>query len=247
MKKMVPIYENGAHSWHVVARDPSRPNHLIDTNEYVISDGDVSVLTDPGGQEVFPAVFAAISEGWDPRKIQSIFSSHQDPDVISSLAMWLEFNPKLKCYASWLWCSFIPHFGGDEGTLVPVADEGGPLPLGARTLQMVPAHYLHSSGNFHLFDPDAGILFTGDVGAAMLPADAGLFVTDFGAHIKLAEGFHQRWMGSPAAKNDWCRRARALNPKMLCPQHGAIYKGDDVTRFFDWFEGLEVGVLKKRK
>jgi flavorubredoxin len=247
MKKMVPLYENGSHSWHVVARDPTRPNHLIDTNEYVISDGDMSVLTDPGGQEVFPAVFAAISEGWDPRKITTIFSSHQDPDVISSLAMWLEFNPKLKCHTSWLWCTFIPHFGGDEGTMVPVPDEGGVLPLGAHTLQMFPAHFLHSPGNLQLWDPDAGILFTGDVGAALLPSDAGLFVTDFATHIKSAEGFHQRWMPSASAKNDWCRRARALSPKMLCPQHGAIYKGDDVNRFLDWFEALEVGLLKKRK
>lgn len=246
MKKMVPIFERGRHTWHVVARDPAKPNHLIDTNEYLISDGDQSVLTDPGGQEIFPAVFSALSEGGDPRNIRSIFASHQDPDVISSLALWLEFNPKLKCYASWLWCSFIPHFGGDEQTLVPVPDEGAPLQLGARTLQMVPAHYLHSSGNLHLFDPEAGILFTGDVGAALLPPDAGLFVTDFAAHIRHAEGFHRRWMGSPQAKNDWCRRARALAPTMLCPQHGAIYRGDDVQRFIDWFEALEVGVLRNR-
>jgi flavorubredoxin len=33
---------------------------------------------------------------------------------------------------------------------------------------------------------------------------------------------------------------------MLCPQHGAIYRGDDVMRFIDWFEGLEVAVLRKK-
>ena len=121
MKKMVTLYEKGAHSWRVVARDPSRPNHLIDTNEYLISHGDATLLTDPGGQEVFPAVFAAIAEGWDPRKINTLFSSHQDPDVISSLALWLDFNPAIKCHTSWLWCSFIPHFGGDEGTRAPRA------------------------------------------------------------------------------------------------------------------------------
>ena len=68
-----------------------------------------------------------------------------------------------------------------------------------------------------------------------------------GEHIKQAEGFHKRWMGSAAAKNDWCHRARALKPTMLCPQHGAIYRGDDVMRFIDWFEALEVGVLRKSR
>jgi flavorubredoxin len=28
---------------------------------------------------------------------------------------------------------------------------------------------------------------------------------------------------------------------MLCPQHGAIYQGEDVARFIDWFSSLEVG------
>ena len=94
------------------------------------------------------------------------------------------------------------------------------------------------------FSPDLpapGAWFTYDM------PDAPLFVSDFGSHIKHAEGFHRRWMGSNEAKNDWCRRARALKPKFLCPQHGAIYRGDDVTRFIDWFEALEVGRVRQRK
>ena len=31
---------------------------------------------------------------------------------------------------------------------------------------------------------------------------------------------------------------------MLCPQHGAIYRGEDVRRFIDWFANLEVGLVK---
>jgi flavorubredoxin len=36
----------------------------------------------------------------------------------------------------------------------------------------------------------------------------------------------------------------ALDIDLLCPQHGAIYRGEDVKRFIDWFSRLEVGVLK---
>ena len=111
MKKTFKLFEQGDHVWRVVARDPERPGHLIDTNEYVITQGDRSLLTDPGGQEVFPAVFSALSSEFDPRTIGHIFSSHQEPDVISSLALWIAFNPNIRCYASWLWSSFIPHFG----------------------------------------------------------------------------------------------------------------------------------------
>ena len=244
MKKLTTLYDKGGHSWRVIARDPARANHLIDTNEYVVASDGAALITDPGGQEIFPAVFSALSEGFDPRLITHVFASHQDPDVISSLALWLAFKPELRCYASRLWSTFIPHFGGDAQTIIGLPDEGGSIELGRSKLEVIPAHYLHSSGNFHLYDPEAKILFSGDVGAALLPPDAnGLFVEDFQRHIQHAEGFHRRWMGSNEAKDDWCRRARALEIEMLCPQHGAIYRGSDVHRFIDWFESLRVGVV----
>jgi flavorubredoxin len=245
MKKAVTLSEKEGCTWTVIARDPERPSHLIDTNEYLLTAGDAALLTDPGGQEIFPAVFSALSAACDPRKLSHIFASHQDPDVISSLGLWLEFNPSLRCYTSWLWCTFIPHFGGDAHTFIPVPDDGASIELGGRPLTIVPAHYLHSSGNHHLYDPGARILFSGDIGAAMLPPDdTSLYVEDFDRHIKLAEGFHRRWMGSREARDAWCERVSRLPIEMLCPQHGAIYRGDDVGRFIDWFSRLPVGVLR---
>jgi len=244
MKKTEVIFEEGSHKWYAIVRDPSRPDYLIDTNEYLVTVGDEALLLDPGGSEIFPAVFSAVSAQFDPRKIDRVFASHQDPDIASSLSMWLEFNPDLKCYISWLWTSFVPHFGGNKDTFIPIPDQGMDIQLGGMRLQAIPAHYLHSSGNFHLYDPKAKILFSGDVGAALLPpTESGLFVEDFDRHIRHAEGFHKRWMGSDRAKRDWCARVSRLDIQMLCPQHGAIYRGADVGRFIDWFSHLEVGSL----
>ena len=245
MKKAFTLYEGHGRTWHAIARDPERPGHLIDTNEFVVESDGTALLTDPGGQEIFPAVFAGISAELDPRRIAHIFASHQDPDVISSLALWLTFNPEIRCYTSWLWSTFIPHFGGDDRTLVPIPDEGTSLKIGTAVLECIPAHFLHSPGNFHLYDREARILFTGDVGAALMPPDEhGLFVKNFDRHVANAGGFHRRWMGSNEAKQDWCERASKLAIDMLCPQHGAIYRGADVGRFIDWFAGIDVGVVR---
>lgn len=244
MKTAHTIYEHGSHKWFAITRDPARPDYLIDTNEYVVSDGQESIVCDPGGIEIFPAVFSTISNECDPQSIVALFSSHQDPDIISSLALWLEFNPNIKCYTSWLWAGFIPHFGGTRETFIAIPDEGMPIQLNALALQAVPAHYLHSSGNHHLYDAKARVLFSGDVGAALLPPEAGLYVTDFDRHITHAEGFHRRWMGSNEAKRDWCERASRLDIEMLCPQHGAIYRGADVQRFINWFDELKVGITR---
>jgi flavorubredoxin len=244
MKTVQTIFEDGGHKWLAVVRDPERPGYLIDTNEYLVVADDDAILLDPGGSEVFPAVFSALSRQFDPRNITKLFASHQDPDVISSLSMWIEFNPEIKCYVSWLWSSFVPHFGGSRETFVDIPDKGMDVALGPHRLQAVPAHYLHSSGNFHLYDPKAKILFSGDVGAALLPpGEDGIFVDDFDSHIRHAEAFHRRWMGSERAKRDWCSRVSQLDIDMLCPQHGAIYRGADVKRFIDWFSRLDVGEI----
>ena len=245
MKTTQTFFEDGGHKWIAIVRDPKRPDYLIDTNEYLIVNNDDGILCDPGGSEIFPAVFSALTAEFDPSNIRALFASHQDPDIISSLSMWLEFNLEIKCYLSWLWASFIPHVGGTKETFVLIPDSGMDICVAGLRLQAVPAHYLHSCGNLHLYDPKAKILSCGDVGAAFLPpGEEGLFVENFDKHIPHAEGFHRRWMGSARAKREWCERASALDIDMLCPQHGAIYKGEDVRRFIDWFDNLEVGVLK---
>ena len=245
MKTTQTIFEEGTHKWTAIVRDPARPDYLIDTNEYLVQHAGQGLLLDPGGSDIFPTVFSALSAEFDPSRIVGIFASHQDPDVISSLSLWLEFNPRMKCHVSWLWSSFIPHFGGIGDTFQTLPDEGGTIALAGLQLQAVPAHYLHSSGNLNLYDRQAKILFSGDIGAALLPADRqGLFVEDFAAHIRFAEGFHRRWMGSNEAKRQWCERVSQLDIDMLCPQHGAIYQGDDVERFINWFDALQVGIMR---
>jgi flavorubredoxin len=243
MKKVETLYEEGDHKWSVVARDPSKPDFIIDTNEYIVQSASDILLTDPGGTEIFPAVFSAVSDVVNANNITTLFASHQDPDIISSLPLWMELNKDIKCYLSWLWASFVPHFGGREDTFITIPDEGMEISLGDITLRAIPAHYLHSAGNFHLYDPKAKILFSGDIGAALMPHDMdNMFVEDFDNHIQYAAGFHRRWMGSNSAKKSWCAHARELEIDMLCPQHGAIYRDENVKRFIDWFDDLEVGI-----
>lgn len=242
MKKFEWIYRNGDHRWGVIARDPARNNHIIDTNEYLVTKGGDGMLLDPGGAEIFPHVFSALSKEFDPTRVKFVFASHQDPDIASSLGLWVEVNRDIKCLVSWLWSSFLPHYGVAPEVFVSIPDEGMEFALASLKLQLLPAHYLHSSGNFNVYDAGAKILFSGDIGAALLPPQANeLFVRDFAAHITHAEAFHRRWMGSNEAKQRWCERVAKLDIDMMCPQHGAIYRGADVGRFINWFSELKVG------
>ncbi|MBF0315213.1 MAG: MBL fold metallo-hydrolase [Oligoflexia bacterium] len=236
------IYKNGGHQWYFFGRDPNRDARLIDTNQFMITVGNDILLTDPGGAEIFPMVMTSVSNLVDVNRICAIFCSHQDPDIISSLPLWLSLCPKATVYYSWLWEGLMSHYGTQylkNAKLLP--DAGMRIEIGDRPFEIIPAHYLHSAGNFSLFDVEAKILFSGDLGGGFMPHDYPLYVKDFTAHFKLIEPFHKRVMTSNAAKHRWIKRVRKLNPVMICPQHGALFIENGVTEFLDWLEDLEVG------
>ena len=49
------IYD-GAYQWIIMGRDPDKPEKIIDTNQYIVKDGDRTLLIDPGGMEIFSSV-----------------------------------------------------------------------------------------------------------------------------------------------------------------------------------------------
>jgi len=239
--KVTKIFDQ-QYQWFVFGRDPEKKQGIIDTNQYMIKTDTRTILLDPGGIEIFASMLTAVLHYVSVDEITDLFASHQDPDIISSLGLWEEALPHAKLHTPWLWESFIRHFGSKNIQFAPIQDEGGTLDLGKAHLEFIPAHYLHASGNFHVYDPKAKILMSGDVGAALETEDAPMYVENFADQIDKMKMFHQRWMPSNRAKQDWINRVRELEIDILAPQHGRIFKGDDVQRFLDWFEELEVGI-----
>lgn len=242
--KSYKLFDNNNLAWYVFGRDENKPDEIIDTNEYAIFSQKEVFLLDPGGTEIFPSVLSSITQRFDLQNVTKILCSHQDPDILSSLPLWQSLCPSAKVYVSWIWAGFIAHFGKQYvENFILVPDQEIEIPFGENLLplKIILAHYCHSSGNLNLYDPNSQILFTGDIGSALLPAKYPMIVENFETHIQYMEKFHTRWMPSNSHKNTWINRVRRLKPKMLCPQHGSIFQNDDVFRFLDWFEILEVG------
>lgn len=237
----IKLYEGKFHEWIVFGRDPDKPEKVIDTNQYMIKTNREAILLDPGGIELFSSMLAAVVHYIPVDQITHLFASHQDPDIISSLGLWDKTLPNATLHAPWLWEGFLRHYGCERITYQSIPDEGEVIKFDGLELHFVPAHYMHASGNFSVYDPEAKILFSGDVGAGLNEPDDPLFVEDFNAHIQKIKTFHQRWMPSERAKDKWIKRVRKLDIEMLCPQHGSIYKGEDVGRFLDWLDSIEVG------
>lgn len=244
--KAISLYQKGNHQWLCFGRDPDRDEKIIDTNQYMIMNNGQSIILDPGGIELFSQMLTSVLRYTTLDEITALFASHQDPDIISSLGLWDQCLPKAKLYSPYIWESFLTHFGMNNIQFHGIPDEGSDYQLGNAKLQFVPAHYLHSSGNFNVYDKEAKILMSGDVGAALDKDDAPFFVEDFDAHIPKMEFFHRRWMPSNKAKDDWISSVRKLDIEIMAPQHGGLFKGEMVGKFLNWFERLDVGIAQNK-
>lgn len=130
-----------------------------------------------------------------------------------------------------------------DGTRFLLPDIGGPIPIGASTLYALPAHYLHSVGNFSFYDPVSRILFSGDSGSSLIPMGVAYEpAVDFIGHTEKMRGFHQRYMGLTRVAKLWVKMVRELNPSMIVPQHGLPMDGRTIPQFLDWLQDLPCGI-----
>lgn len=219
--------------------------NTVQANQFLIVDHGHGAIIDPGGNLAFNELLLTSSRFFPPQQLSYLIASHADPDIIASLDRWLTSTPA-RLVISRVWERFVPHFtktGKTQGRVIGVADAGGILPLGQTELHLLPAHFMHSEGNFHFYDPISRILFTGDLGVSLMSGlQAQQPVTDFKNHVPLMEGFHRRYMVSNKILRLWAAMARQLDISMLVPQHGAPLAGPAIREFFDWIENLQCGI-----
>ncbi len=239
-----PLYDDGKHRVYWLGIEESEDEKGILTNQYLVIDGNEAALIEPGGFFVFSRVLKNVSSLIPPTQIKYLMYSHQDPDVVAGLNLWFEYAPLAEVAVSELWVRFIPHMAVlSAGRIIGIPDKGMEFQLGSSKIKAVPSHYLHSPGNFSFYDEKSGILFSTDIGAAAFSSNEWyLFVEDFEGHARLMEAFHKRYMSSTKALRAWVRSIRRLNPKVIAPQHGAIFRDENVGKFLDWLESLDVGI-----
>jgi len=235
------LFDDGKHR-NLLMEDFGLGGLAVQANQHMVIHGDTGMILDPGGHKVYSRVLAETFSALGTGKLRYIFASHQDPDIVAAINGWL-MTTDAKAYVSALWTRFVPHFGVDrlvEDRLLPIPDEGMTMSLGGSSVRIVPAHFLHSPGNFHVYDPIAKILYSGDLGASI--GQDYREVADFDAHLKHMAGFHRRYMASNKAMRAWAAIARTLDIEIIAPQHGALMRGKEmVARFIDWVDTLPCG------
>ncbi|EHR70356.1 putative flavoprotein [Burkholderiales bacterium JOSHI_001] len=217
----------------------------VQANQFLVVDGDSGAIIDPGGNLAYNELYLAMTRLIAPQRLSAILASHADPDIIASLDRWTTATPA-PIYISAIWERFVPHFckpGKTVGRVVGIPDAGMRIPLGRSELVALPAHFLHSEGNFQFYDPTSRILFSGDLGVSMLGGRASATpVTRLADVLPKMQAFHQRYMVSNKVLRLWADMVSTLKIDIIAPQHGAALAGPAVGEFIAWVRDLPCGI-----
>lgn len=243
MRNEEVLFDNGVHKCVCFRLDDEEfEEGFLAVNQYLIIDHDDAILIDPGNRGIFDELYEAISQHINPSNLRYIFLSHQDPDVADGIGDWSVVSGA-QILISHIWVRFLSHYGLMQmHKIVQIPDEGLKFGLADATLECIPAHFLHSPGNFSLYDPVSKILFSGDIGATiMYPQQTDQSDVGFDQLIPKLEGFHKRYMAGNRFCKAWVERVRDKPISMIAPQHGIIFQQKQSEAFFSWFSELECG------
>jgi len=243
----IELYNDGKHK--CFSYENISGNHGVQSNQFLVVDDAHAAIIDPGGDLTYADLYEHVNQEIMVKDLDYVIASHQDPDIVSSLSHWVA-RTECKIAVPKVWDRFIPHLCRSakvkemEKRLVSIPDRGMALHIGDSVLVAIPAHYLHSEGNFQFYDPLSKILFSGDLGASFVDADdLNQPVGDFAKHIPYMEPFHKRFMGSNKICRFWANMVRELDVEWIVPQHGLAFKGkDSIDEFLNWIENLQCGI-----
>jgi len=243
----IELYNDGDHK--CLSYEDTVGSQGVQSNQFLVVDHGHAALIDPGGDLTYAGLYEKLNQEVMVKDLDYVIASHQDPDIVSSLSHWVA-GTECKIAVPKVWDRFIPHLCRSakvkemEERLVSIPDEGKALQIGDSVLVAIPAHYLHSEGNFQFYDPTSKILFSGDLAASFGDgADVSDPVSDFAAHTSNMVDFHRRFMGSNKILRLWVNMVRELDLEWIVPQHGRPFKGKKtIGKLLDWLENLECGI-----
>jgi flavorubredoxin len=242
----IELYNQKGHQCLMFTDLCEEGGEVVQSNQFLIVDGDTGAIIDPGGNLAYGELYLAMTRFFPPQQLSAILASHADPDIIASLDRWMTTTSSAKVYISRIWERFVPHFckpGKTTGRIVGIPDAGARIAIGRSELVALPAHFMHSEGNFQFYDPVSRILFSGDLGASIISGEAArTWVTTLAGHVPRMEAFHRRYMVSNKVLRLWAQMVRRLPIDMIVPQHGAPMRGAAVQEFIAWVEALPCGV-----
>jgi flavorubredoxin len=238
----VPLYTSPEHSVYWVGSQEDSPFRC---NVYLIVDGDVRILVDPGSeQHHFDQVRDRVSRIVPPGSITHLLLHHQDPDLCDSIPAWLRINPDLTLICTPRTRVLLPYYGfsRDVSWLDVSPNDSTVLELpSGKVLGFVTSPFLHFPEACTTFDETTGFLLSSDIGAAF-ERDWKLVIDDWDAHWRTMVPFHVFYMASNRALRGFLAKIDPFPVTAILPQHGSIIPRQHVKAAFSALRELPCGI-----
>ena len=240
------LAEEGARTWLVFRRPVASASGLRFTNHYVVCSNDQAILIDPGGAADFGPLLAAIADNLALDNISGIIITQRSSQGSGSIGMWAEaLGYGLPIYASDMIATDLLHTDANLN-IETISENGGEVPMADGSgLHMMPAPYLPTAASMSIYDPAARVLYTSDIGTAegAWADDATPFCEQFSLISHAMNAYHQTWLPSVAARDDWLSRIDGLEIEIIAPRAGPCFRGKDIEHFKRWLGSIDLGVL----
>lgn len=240
------LAEEGARTWLAFRRPVASANGSRFCNHFVVCSNDQAFLIDPGGTADFGPLLAAISDNIALENIAGIIVTLPGTHTAGSIGMWAEvLGHDLPIYAAELIVADLLHT--DTGlNIQSISENGGEVPMADGSgLHLMPAPYLPMAASMSIYDPAARVFYSSDIGTAEgnWVDDATPFCEQFSLISHAMNAYHETWLPSAAARDDWLARIDGLDIEILAPRAGPCFRGKDIDHFKRWLASLDIGVL----
>ena len=210
-------------------------------NPYLVVTDEGAILIDPGSILHYHVVAKKVLQVVRPEDIKVIIVQHQDPDLCASIPKFeVLIDRPIEVVVPAHAALFMPYYGITSKLVIPA--DGQTLQLLGKGFQFHYTPYVHFVGSMMTLCMTTKTLFASDVFAAF-DKDWTLMADE--DYVEATRRFVELYVGSQTAWEAALATVRALDPQRICPQHGSIIEGENITPYLDAVSKFKVGKLLK--
>ncbi len=237
VKKLVDgVYEVGASHWDRRLFDQLIPlPQGTSYNSYLIFGKEKTALIDTVDPEKTDVLLRNLKK-LKVENIDYIVANHAEQDHSGSIPTLLKIYPSAKVVTNQKAKGMLQDLLHIEDDRFVVISEGDKIELGGKTLTFYMTPWVHWPETMSTYLIEDGILFTCDFFGAHL-ASSEIFSKDDEVIYEAAKRYYAEiMMPFRVAIRKNLKKVREINPKMIAPSHGLVYRNPDfiISAYEDW-------------
>jgi len=212
-------------------------------NAYLVKGTDKTALIDSVNPGFEKELKTRIEQVASLNDIDYVIMNHAEPDHSTSIPFIMEMVPRSVLVTTEKGAKMAELYFDIPQARMKIVKEGDSLDLGDRTLQFIEAPWLHWPETMFTYLPEERVLFSCDFFGAHTAF--GIYADEVEDLPTLAKRyFGEIMMPFKAMGKKGLEKARELDPLIVAPSHGPMYK--DPEKIFSLYESWTAGKTREK-